>query len=169
MAVLVLAAIVVQPAVAALRSSPAGSTSTGWSTRVTPSQGPPPTVPGLTSGLLTPVPGPSPRSAQCADAWNLHAPRITLRWVSSLGPIGALVLNGTSTVGSSSSASPGRVQEASGPTCSVTVYFANGKGVHASGPWKDGRVPAWTGDLMTIHVSKWQNASVAADGTLHLH
>jgi hypothetical protein len=164
---LVLTAIFVPSAAAA------SSSCQPFTTTATPRQATP-TVPGLISprimfgsSALMPTPGPSPSATQCAEAWNRRSPRLTLRWVVAHAPTGALVLAAMSYVGRGSSGSSGSATEASGPTCIITIYLADRMGLHASGPWKGGRVAAWEGSLVNVCIPR-TNASVAPDGTIRL-
>ena len=133
----------------------------------TPTPGPAPNAAGLSAVPVVPVPGASPTLKQCVDAWNLHAPKPTLRWLVDRGPSGALVAVSQTLFGSGgSTAKPTTV---SGPTCSFFVYYGKNKLLIAHGVWKNGTVSGWSGDLGNLRAAPRENASVASDGTLRLH
>jgi hypothetical protein len=136
------------------------------SNRQTPTAGPALDAPGLSAVPVVPVPGASPTLTQCLNAWNVHAPRLTLRWLVDRGPSGALVA--VSQTFFHTGGSTTKPTTLSGPACSFFVYYGKSKLLIAHGVWKNGTVSAWSGDLENLRATPRLNASVASDGTLRL-
>ncbi len=126
-------------------------------------------APGGLNGVapaFMPAPGSPPTARECATAWNLRAPHTTLHWLAEERPTAAFVGVGTSEVAPRGGGP--YAEQTIGPSCGLTVYYGKGQLIRVNGVWKDGTVPAWEGHLGYVLAFKPENASVAADGTLHI-
>jgi hypothetical protein len=126
--------------------------------------------------VATPAAGPAPRAALCAGAWNQRASARQRLSIASDHPLGAVVSGGgsTSSIDVFGSTSGGQTfNSANNSACSIMFFLAKGRIASAFGPWTKKTVPTWAllgpTQLHMPAAIAAGNASVASDGTVHLH
>jgi hypothetical protein len=131
--------------------------------------------------IKAPAPAPAaagPRAALCAGAWNLHASARQRLSIANDQSASAAVSGSGSTrsINIFGSTSGGKTFSSNSSTCAITFFLSKDRIAVAFGAWTNGTVARWQGPLgpTPMHVPPGMpegngNASVAADGTVHLH
>jgi hypothetical protein len=114
-------------------------------------------------------PSRAPTPAVCARAWNGHASPGARQTVGDDRPMSALVRGGS--IGSLSFSFGGKTSVSFSSGCFITFILPGNSLISASGALINGTVPRWNGPLSPAPrrgSTLVGNASVSADGTVHL-